>query len=279
MQMKNNAKRKTKKNAGLRALLFLTVVFCLWLFSTFTLKTTKAEIVSDKVKDEITIVQISDLHGFSFGINNSSLIKRIEKCNPDFIAVTGDMYTNYSEEGKKTALMLMEKLAEKYTVYYVNGEHDNDEDFNTQLKNSGVHVLDYLYEDIRIGSTDVRIYGIDNVYYTPTFDLNNEFELDSSKYNILLAHVCNKEAFAEFGMDLCLCGDTHGGQVRLPFVGGVYGTSGWFPEMRNKTAFVKGVYKYENTDFFISSGLGNYPLPVRFMNRPEVAVIRINSDK
>ncbi len=277
--MKNTTKRKTKKNVGLRVLFFCAVVFCLWLFSTFTLKTTKAEIVSNKVKDEITIVQISDLHGFSFGINNSSLIKRIEKCNPDFIAVTGDMYTYQSEEGKTNALKLMKKLAENHTVYYVNGEHDNDEEFNAQLKNNGVHVLDYLYEDIRVGSTDVRVYGIDNVYYSPTFDLNNEFELDNSKYNILLAHVCNKEAFAEFGMDLCLCGDTHGGQVRLPFVGGVYGTAGWFPEMNDKNAFVKGVHKYENTDFFISSGLGNYPLPIRFMNRPEVAVIKVLPEK
>ena len=277
--MKKTTRRKTKKNTGLRVLCLCFVAFCLWLFSTFTLKTTDAEFISSKANDEITIVQISDLHGFSFGINNSYLIKSIEKCNPDFVAVTGDMYTRQSEEGKETALRLMKNLAEKYTVYYVNGEHDNDEDFNIQLKNYGVHVLDYRYEDIRIGSTDLRVYGIDNAYYSPTFNLNNEFELDESKYNILLAHICNEEAFADFGMDLCLCGDTHGGQVRLPFVGGVYGTAGWFPETNDKNAFVKGVYKYENTDFFISSGLGNYPLPIRFMNRPEVAVIKLVPEK
>lgn len=276
--MEKTTKRKKKKNVGLWILCLCAVAFCLWLFSTFTLKTTKAEIVSSKVKEEITIVQLSDLHGFSFGINNSSLIKRIEKENPDFIAVTGDMYTYQSEEGKTNALKLMKRLAERYMVYYVNGEHDNDEEFNAQLKSFGVHVLDYMYEDVRIGSTDVRIYGINNVYYSPTFDLKNEFEINRSKYNILLAHVCNKEAFADFGMDLCICGDTHGGQIRLPFVGGVYGTSGWFPEIKDKNVFIKGAYKYGDTDFFISSGLGNYPLPVRFLNRPEVAVIKVTPE-
>lgn len=273
--MKKAVKRKTKKNIGFRVVCLCAVVFCLWLFSTFTLKTTNSEIISSKVNDTITIAHITDLHGLNFGINNSSIIKRIEKSNPDFIAVTGDMYTNHTDDGKETALKLMKQLAEKYTVYYVNGEHDNDEDFLIQLENYGVHVINYLYEDIRIGSTDIRVYGINNVYYSSTFDLNNEFTLDKSKYNILLAHSCNKEAFASFGADLCLCGDTHGGQVRLPFIGGVYGSSGWFPEMKDKNAFVKGVYKCENTDFFISSGLGNYPLPIRFLNRPEVAIIKI----
>ena len=276
--MKKN-KRKHKKNGSFRWLVFSFAVFCLWLFSTFTLKTTEVEIKSEKIKDEITIVQITDLHGSDFGMNNSFVINKIEKAEPDFVVVTGDMYTRGSDEGKNTALKLMSKIGDKYSTYFVNGEHDNEEAFIAELKESNVSVLDYKSEDITIGKTDIRLYGITNVYYSPTFDLGNEFTLDKSKYNILLAHISNKDAFASFGMDLCICGDTHGGQVRLPYIGGLYGTNGWLPEVRDKNAFVKGLYKHENTDFFISSGLGNYPIPLRFLNRPEIAVIKLVPEK
>lgn len=272
-------KRKKKKNGSFRMLVLAFAIFCVWLFSTFTLTTTETEIKSDKIKNEITIVQISDLHGSDFGMNNSSIIRRIEKAEPDFIVVTGDMYTRGSDEEKKTALKLLKKLCKNYDVYYVNGEHDNEEGFFDELRENNINVLDYKFEDITVGETNIRLYGITNVYYSPTFDLNNEFTLDESKYNILLAHISNKEAFAAFGMDLCLCGDTHGGQVRLPFIGGLYGTSGWLPEMRDENAFIKGLYKHENTDFFISSGLGNYPIPLRFLNRPEIAVIKLVPEK
>ncbi len=276
--MKKN-KRKKKKNGSFRWLVFSFVVFCLWLFSTFTLKTTEVEIKSEKINDEITIVQITDLHGSDFGMNNSFILKKIEKAEPDFVVVTGDMYTRGSDEGKNTAQKLLKKLGKSYDVYFTNGEHDNEEDFIAELKKNNINVLDYKSEDITIGETDIRLYGITNVYYSPTFDLKNEFILDDSRYNILLAHISNKEAFASFGMDLCICGDTHGGQVRLPFIGGLYGTNGWLPELSDKNAFVKGLYKYENTDFFISSGLGNYPIPLRFLNRPEIAVIKLVPEK
>lgn len=272
--MKKSKKRRCN-NKETAWLLVMLVIFCVWVFSTFTLVTTEVEIKSEKVKDEITVVQLSDLHGSVFGMNNSTLIKRVEKINPNFIAVTGDMYSAGSVEGRKTALKLMKKLAENYVVYYVNGEHDNEESFFEKLRENNVKVLDYKTDVITVGKTQIKIYGINNVYFTPTFDLCNEFTLDSGKYNLLLSHICNEEKFAAFGMDLCLCGDTHGGQVRLPVIGGVYGSEGFLPELRNSDILMKGIYKIENTEIFISSGLGNYPLPIRFLNRPEIAVIRL----
>ncbi len=279
MCVKNKRKRKHKQNGSFRCLVFVFIVFCLWIFSTFTICTNEVEIVNEKIKDKITIVHISDLHGSVFGINNSSVINAIKRAEPDFVVVTGDMYTRGSEEGRSTALRLMKNISKDHTVYYVNGEHDNDVSFFDELRKNNVKVLDYKCEDVTVGKTKLRLYGITNVYYSPTFDLKNEFTLSDDRYNILLAHTSNKKAFADFGMDLCLCGDTHGGQVRLPFIGGLYGTNGWLPEVADKDAFVKGLYKYENTTFFVSSGLGNYPIPLRFLNRPEIAVIKILPDK
>lgn len=275
---KSKAKRKRKPDGSFRCLVFTLILFCLWIFSTFTITVNEVEISDEKIQDEVTIVHLSDLHGSVFGINNSSVINAIKRADPDFVVVTGDMYTSGSDEGRETALRLMKNIGKNYTVYYVNGEHDNDEDFFDELRKNDVKVLDYKSDNISVGETKLALYGITNVYYSPTFDLNNEFTLNRDKYNILLAHTSNKGAFADFGLDLCLCGDTHGGQIRLPFIGGLYGTNGWLPEVDDEDAFIKGSYKYENTDFYISSGLGNFPIPLRFLNRPEIAVIKLVSE-
>ena len=77
--------------------IILIIIICagliIWYFNTFTIKTNYEIIESEKIVDEITIIQISDLHGSSFGRNNKELIKKIEKEKPDIICVTGDMYT------------------------------------------------------------------------------------------------------------------------------------------------------------------------------------------
>ena len=167
----------------------------------------------------------------------------------------------------------MGELTSIAPVYYVNGEHDNSDSFNSELEQAGVIVLDYKDEVVTIGKTTLHLYGINNVYYTNSFDLANEFELDESAYNILLAHINNFEKFASFGVDLSICGDTHGGQVRLPYVGAVYMDGVWFPE--NEGKFVDGLYEIDGKKLFISSGLGSNPIPVRLWNRPEISVIKL----
>ena len=219
------------------------------------------------------------MHGASFGQNNQHLLDKIAAAQPDLIAVTGDMYSAGDSSGQDTALALLSTLAQDYPVYFVNGEHDNDTDFMENLAANGVHVLNYQAEEMIINGTQLCLYGINNVYYSPTFDLANEFTLDPDKYNILLAHIANFSAFAGFGMDLSICGDTHGGQVRLPWIGAVNNRGIWFPEITanhyGEVDYIKGLYSKEDKQLFISSGLGNYPLPFRLFNRPEIAVIHL----
>ena len=148
------------------------------------------------------------------------------------------------------------------------------------LKQNGVNVLDYKKEEITINDTKINLYGITNQYYSPTFNLKNEFEINKEEYNILLAHISNFEKFEEFGIDLSLCGDTHGGEIRLPFIGAVINRGIWFPEIRKDienidVKCVKGLYKRNDSYLFVSSGLGSYPIGVRLFNRPEIAVIKL----
>ena len=272
--------RKEKKHHTIRNFfIYCLILAAIWYAGTFTLKTTEVTIKSSEIKDDITIVQLTDLHGASFGEGNSRLIERVKEAEPSFIIVTGDMYTSGDEEGRQTAVDLLAQLAKDYPVYSVNGEHDNNEEYEKQLTEAGVDVLDYESRDITIGDTTVRLYGITNVYYSSTFDLTNEFTLEKNVYNILAAHIENFAAFADFGVDLSICGDSHGGQVRLPFVGGLNNKGVWFPELKEgREKYVKGLYEIGDKKLFISSGLGNFPIPIRFLNRPEVAVIHLTGE-
>ncbi|MCC8022492.1 MAG: metallophosphoesterase [Clostridiales bacterium] len=246
-----------------------------WYFENFTLTITEVEIHDEKIQDAVTIVQITDLHGASFGRDNRRLIRTILNQEPDLVVATGDMYTNGDIEGRKTALALLEELAGQVPVYFVNGEHDHYQDFLRDLCQAGVRVLDYQEEMVQIGGTKLHLYGINNVYYSATFDLTREFTLDSEAYTILLAHILNRPAFSEFGADLTICGDTHGGIVRLPKLGPIYFEGEWFPGRTGADLYDKGLFEAGEGKFFISSGLGSYPYPVRLFNRPEVAVIRL----
>ena len=275
--MQNNQYPTTKhKSFGIK--LYIPVILIIWWFSNFTLTVNNVCFTDERINDIITIVQLTDLHGAKFGADNARLIRKVEEQSPDLVFVTGDMYSNISRNsGRETALNLMEKLGEKFTVYYINGEHENgDDEFYELLEDAGVNVLNYKDEIITVKNTKLHLYGIDNVYYSDTFDLNNAFVPDSENYSILLAHASNFKKFADFGIDLSVCGDTHGGLFRLPVVGAVYDGSTFFPERYG--TYMKGTYNIGESSLFISSGLGNYPLPVRFCNRPEIAVISLSPE-
>ncbi len=271
----------SKKRKGWWVLLmvavFLLACFGLWWFETFTLTITRVEITSSNIHNTIKIVQITDLHGASFGRDNQSLLKKIAQEDPNFVVSTGDMYTNGDEAGKETAIHLLSELAKSYPVYVVNGEHDNDEAYMEALRQNHVHVLQDQMETITIGKTTLQLYGIDNVYYSPTFSLAKEFDPPKTNlFSILLAHIPNPALFESFGVDLAISGDTHGGQVRLPWIGPLYYEDSWFPKFTyDGEIWDKGLYQLGEMEQFISSGLGNYPVPIRFGNRPEIAVLTL----
>ncbi len=278
--MKTNNKKRFFPTILLIFVGVIALMVYIWYSGTFKLHVEETVIKSDKISEEMTVLQLSDLHGSFFGNGNKDLLEEIDEINPNFIFITGDVFTSEDENGKRTALGLMKTLEAKYFTCYVTGEHDNDSLFHSELIDAGVRVLHYNSVDFKQGDDLYRIYGINNVYYSDTFDLSTEFTLDKNCYNILLAHNCNPEAFKKFGADLTLCGDTHGGQIRLPFVGAVKYEGQWFPEMGADTdQYIKGHYKLGKNDLYISPGLGNYPYPIRIDNPPELSVIKLVPEK
>jgi predicted MPP superfamily phosphohydrolase len=224
---------------------------------------------------------ISDLHATEKGVSNETILKKIEKANPAIVFMLGDMYTRDSTQDEINLVTELVSMVTDagYYVYFVTGEHDTLSSYVESVRLAGAHVMDYKSEKINVNGNNVEVFGIDNVYFSPTFDLDNEFTLTDGYYSILMAHIPNYEAYSEFGADLTICGDTHGGIARLPFIGLAYynATSEWFPELHGKRddIYDKGVFEYDGGEMVITSGIGDYPVPARINNRPEIAVVDI----
>ena len=267
---------------------FMLVVMIIWWFNNFTLKTTREEITSDKINGTLKIAVLSDFHAQKLVVSPDTVVTRLEKEEPDLICILGDMYTRKSSEKKiQIAIDLISDITDLgKPVFFVPGEHDKDDFYFEELSALGVHILRGESEQIIINENDAKnatklnIMGLSNVYYAPNFDVNSYFSLDESCFNLLLAHIPNFEKFADFGADLTLCGDTHGGMIQLPLdKGPAYYQGEWFPQFKSgdDNIYDKGMFSYRGGKMFITSGLGNYPYPARLNNRPEIAVIEINS--
>lgn len=271
-----------KKNSVRRIFIFLMAVGLFWWFSNYTLKTPKFVIYSEKISQPFRIAVLSDLHASESGISNEAILRKIDNAAPDIVFMLGDMYSrNSSWELMQIPIELSQMICDSgYLVYFVPGEHDTSQLYIDKIAETGAHVMDYRSEIISVNGNNVEILGIDNVMYSPTFDLNNAFTLTEGCFSILMAHIPNYEKFAQFGTDLTLCGDTHGGIIQLPFGKGpaYYAETGqWLPEISGSRSdiFDKGMFPYTGGNMFITSGIGAYPVPARINNRPEIAVIDI----
>lgn len=278
--------KKRRRTAAKIILILLAAVifFNVWKFNNYSLKTTSVSVTTKKLVSDVRVVVIGDQHATENGISNRKILKKIQKADPDLVFILGDMYTrNSSEDIMQIPVDLTRDIVESgYRTYFVPGDHDISEDYMKKLSDVGANVMTYKSETIRIRGNQIKIIGIDNVYYSPTFDLSKEFELNEKDFNILLAHIPNYEKFAEFGADLTLCADTHGGMIQLPFGWGPFIDSSnmkYFPELTgDKICYDKGFFEYDGGTMFITSGIGLSPLPARFNNRPEVVVMDIKAD-
>lgn len=278
----SNLNPKKKKSGFKRFLIFIIIVALIWWFNNFTIKITETEIHSNKIVSPVKIAVISDYHAEKIGISPDTVLKKLKKIDPDAVFYLGDMYSRDAvQEEMNIAIELMtDTVSAGFTVFFVPGEHDTSLKYLNILMQNGVNVMNYQSAGINLNGNNIRIYGIDNVFFSETFDLSTEFALDENYYNILLAHIPMYEYYQNFSADLTLCGDTHGGIIQLPFnKGPVYysSTDEWFPELKQQRndIYDKGLFKIaDNYKYmFITSGLGNSPVPARLNNRPEIAVI------
>lgn len=266
-------------------LAMLLIIFLWW--SNSSIKTNEIYISSEKIPEELhgfTIIQISDLHNKEFGDNQKTLIKEVKNASPDIIAITGDFIDSRHTDLKKSMEFIIAavKIA---PVYYVTGNHESRvsqyKELKEQMLKEGVKVLEDEGTIIKHAGASIRILGINDLQFRTgnnqderieeTNNILKDIAKESSEFTILLSHRPEIfDVYIENNIDLVLSGHAHGGQIRLPFVGGLLAPNqGIFPK------YSEGVYEDKNTKMVVSRGLGNSIFPLRVNNRPELVVIRL----
>ena len=205
------------------------------------------------------IVQISDLQNTRFGKGNKRLIKIIKNLKPDIIVVTGDIVDCHRTD-VYCALNFAHDISSICPSYYVCGNHEgvlgNYEKLCGDLKKAGLTVLNnesVYYDDDK----KIRLTGLTDPYFGYIDDMNgflkSQIAKDKNAFNIVLSHRPQFiDMYSNSQSDIVFSGHAHGGQIRLPFIGGLLAPDqGMFPKYTN------GVHNLKNTKLVISRGLGN----------------------
>lgn len=280
--------RKRKKRMVFLLLGLCVILFCIWQNNSIVI--TKSVYRNPQIPKEFdgyVIAQISDLHNKEFGSGQRPLLDRLESVSPDLIVITGDLVDSRRYR-LDPAMQFVNGAVKIAPVYYVSGNHESRlrqyPEIKSRLTDAGVHVLDDAAEKISIGNSSIELLGLRDPAFADSDDTDGDHTAELAgrlarwsspdAFQILLCH--RPELFSlytEHHMDLVFTGHAHGGQIRLPFVGGLIAPGqGIFPR------YTSGSYTRGATTMVVSRGLGNSLFPVRVFNRPEIVVVTLQSN-
>lgn len=284
---------KTKKRLVIiltSTLLVIAILIGLIAWGNKALLITEITVNSQKLPENFEgfkIAHVSDLHNDEFGKDNAKLISLIENSAPDIIAITGDIFDCHHTD-VDVAIEFAEKAVRIAPCYYVAGNHeqrvpDAYEKLIDVFKEIGIVVLDNKAVTVERAGQSINVLGVSDPGFETDYlfgdtegVLNHylsELMTDKESFNLLLSHRPELfELYERHDVDLVLTGHAHGGQFRLPFVGGLYAPNQWlFPE------YDAGLYTEDNTNMIVSRGIGNSLFPFRFNNRPEVVLVTLEN--
>lgn len=221
--------------------------------------------------DGLRILQVSDLHNQSYGKENEKLLNAIRSCKPDVIMITGDLIDSTFTD-PAAGIRFVEQVVKIAPVYYCTGNHEHrlvEEELQAFL--SGLEATGAtLLLDEAIPFRGGILAGLTDPTAREPQALKELLEPMGEEYfTLLLSH--KPHYFSNYTQaDLVLSGHAHGGQIRLPLLGGLYAPGqGFFPE------YTKGFYKLENTTMLVSRGVGNSHRYPRLFNTPELVVLTL----
>lgn len=246
--------------------------------------------------DNLRIAVLSDIHGGSHLVDDARIRQVVEltnEQNPDITVILGDFVSQQS--GDRTKLKMpsatiadnLQGLRAKYGVFAVLGNHDvwhNEREIAAELRRVGIRVLETEIAFVEKDGQKLRILGLkDHMKIKTWANFSDEVRqaVTSAEQTgdiIALEHSPDFLYLIQTGlpnpadMKLLLNGHTHGGQIWLPVVGAPVVPSNY----GQKYAF--GHLKENNTDIFVTTGIGTSLLPFRFLVPPEVAVLTIRAE-
>ena len=223
-------------------------------------------VLMSPVQAPLKIAELTDLHTTKFGRLEQKLVGLLNDEKPDVIVITGDTLGRDSDY--RDIRPLLRQLHAPMGVWLVRGNWErngiprNEHGFYASV---GVHLLLNEAKPIR---DDVWLVGVDDVIVGNP-DINIAMKaVPPNVYAIALFHEPAYFDQVAGKVPLALAGHTHGGQVRIPLVPVV-----WLP--RGSGGFLEGWFSEQNSRMYVSRGIGTSNLPVRFLCRPELAMITL----
>lgn len=254
-------------------LVILIVLFLVVYYQVHWTRIEKITFTSSKINDDFKLVQITDFHNQK--INNlDGVLCDIEKFKPDMIAITGDIISKNAESFENVKELIAKLKNTKIPIYYVYGNHEEyniglSGELTKFLNESGINIL--KNKSVVIEEKGVNILGVGDAYSGNDNLEQSIAGLDMSKYNLMLTHSPN--IIARQGLDdidLIICGHTHGGQLRIPFIGALLAPGqGWFPK------YDKGIFEVGSGKLYIDSGVGCSGVNMRLLNQSQITFIEI----
>lgn len=286
MEVAMTAKKKEFRSLAVTAAVLLAlIIWIAWGNSALELNTytINSPLLPDGF-DGFRIAHVSDLHNTEIGKDNEKLLAMLQDAEPDIIAITGDLIDSRNTD-VEVALQFIREAVKIAPCYYVTGNHESRISEYSVLKagmeTAGVVILEDARTEISLGGETITLIGVND----PSFRTNDlsgdsvtvmdakltQLHGDDNEFTILLSHRPELfDTYVQNNIDLVLSGHAHGGQLRLPFIGGLVAPhQGMFPE------YDAGLYTEENTNMIVSRGVGNSIFPFRINNRPEVILIEL----
>ncbi len=287
--------KKTKKKRHIILKLILSLILIgiiLYLYATYIepkiIKVNDYKITNQNITDNFDgfkIVHLSDIHyGKNFNLKDlKKLVKKINKQNPDIVAITGDLLDKHTKLTNTEVEKISKELDKIDAIcgkYIIKGNHDTKfDEWTTIIKNGGFIDLNNTYDTIyKNGYNFMMIAGISSFDDKESIINKNQknqnylntFEKNGPIYKILLMHEPDYiNDLEENPYDLILAGHSHGGFIKIPFIGGIYKVNG-------AKTYTDGHYKLKNSDLYVSNGIGLSLINFRLFNTPSFNVYKLS---
>lgn len=281
--------RRKRKSILIVIIISIAVIFAFFRWQNNSITINEIVVKNDNVPDNFNgyrILQISDLHNKEFGSKQNKIIEKIENLNPDIIFITGDLIDS-NDTKIDVAMDLIQGIIDIAPIYYVSGNHEawsgSYDLLKSKLEERGVTVLDNEKVEVSKGEKSIDVIGLADISFNvgDWLEYDNDMKIENilntliannNNFKILLSH--RPELFNIYSnseIDLVFSGHAHGGQFRLPFIGGLIAPNqGIFPKL------TEGIHTKNNTSMVISRGLGNSIIPLRLFNRPELIIVTLS---
>lgn len=277
----NKKEKETKENKTHIFIYILLIIGLIIIYSRYIATTgiqiKEYSVINNKIPESFKGFKVVHFSDLKYGSTTDQkylkkLVNKINELNPDIIIFTGDLVSsNYklTDNDKKAIIENLNKLDPKIDIYSIRGDNDINETYNSIITQTKIIEINNLNKLIYYkGDTPIMLIGLDDfINGNQSLDMAFNYE-ENNYYKILIAHEPDTyEKIKDKNIDLFLAGHSLNGQVRLPFIGSIYTPTG-------AKKYYDSKYKIDNTEIYISNGLGTSKIPYRLNNRPSINLYR-----